>query len=75
MKVSRSGAFEPVYLEIALRLKTSRMHAFDHNQIGVIVLQIEMVEGILALFAVAGRRLLSERRTTEIPVVDLQLRD
>ena len=72
MKVPRSGAFEPIYLEIAPSLKTTGMFGFDHNQVGVVVLQIEMVEGILALFAVAGCRLLLGWQTTEIAVVDLQ---
>ena len=72
MKVSRSGAFEPIYLEIAPSLKTTRVHGVDHNQVGVVVLQIEMVEGILALFAVAGCRFPLGWQTTEIAVVDLQ---
>ena len=72
MKVSRSRAFEPIYLEIAPSLNMARNFGFDHNQVGVVVLQIEMVEGIFALFAVAGCRLLLGWQTKKIAVVDLQ---
>ena len=72
MEVSRPGAFEPIDLEIAVRLDSTGTHGVDHDQVGVVVLQIEMVEGMLALFAVAGCRLLPGWHTAETAVVDLQ---
>ena len=45
VEVPGTGAFKPVDLEVASRLEMTTIRGVGHDQIGVVVLQIKMVEG------------------------------